>query len=234
MATPFSILAQSHLSWGASPVTQMSKNLPAMQKTQVPSLEWENPLEKRMATQSSIFAWRIPWTEEPGRLGSQRVRQDWSTNTFTFTERCIIIKLTSRIRLRGRGIIGDMRFKNMRSSFKKKKNIFTRMVNLHALKHPSLLLKLKRVLCIFYHSFSLQIYIHFPGQRTSSEIKHAHRIICLKSHPQSASHTMTPSHNMAHVTIPKTESLISRKRSIASNCLILNSFSPLLSQKGFN
>ena len=76
MATRFSILDQSHLFWGASPVTQMAKNLPAMQKTQVPSLEWENPLEKRIATQSSIFAWRIPWTEEPGRLGSQRVRQD--------------------------------------------------------------------------------------------------------------------------------------------------------------
>ena len=48
----------------------------------------ENPLEKGMATHSSILAWRIPWTE-PGRLqsmGSQRVRHDWATNTFnTFT-----------------------------------------------------------------------------------------------------------------------------------------------------
>ena len=49
-------------------VTQMVKNLPAMQKTQVRSLGWEDPLEKGMATHSSIVAWRIPWTEESGRL----------------------------------------------------------------------------------------------------------------------------------------------------------------------
>ena len=48
----------------------MVKNLPVMQETQVRSLGWEDPLEKRMATHSSIFAWRIPWTEEPGRLQS--------------------------------------------------------------------------------------------------------------------------------------------------------------------
>ena len=68
-------------------VAQMVKNLPAMQETQVQSLGWENPLEKGMAIHSSILAWRIPWTEESGRLesmGSQRVRQDWATNTFTF------------------------------------------------------------------------------------------------------------------------------------------------------
>jgi len=54
----------------------MVKNLPAMQETQVRSLGQEDPLEKEMATRSSIFAWRIPWTEEPGRLqsvGLQRV-----------------------------------------------------------------------------------------------------------------------------------------------------------------
>ena len=50
----------------ASLVTQMVKNLPAMWDTQVWSLGQENPLEKRMATHSSILAWRIPWTEEPG------------------------------------------------------------------------------------------------------------------------------------------------------------------------
>ena len=58
---------------------QTVKNLPAMQETQVGSLGWEDPLEKGLATHSSILAWRIPWTEEPGRLqsmGSQRVRQD--------------------------------------------------------------------------------------------------------------------------------------------------------------
>ena len=52
----------------ASLVAQMVKNLPAMQEILVPSLDWEDPLEKRMATHSSILAWRIPWSEEPGRL----------------------------------------------------------------------------------------------------------------------------------------------------------------------
>ena len=54
----------------------MVKNLPAIQETQVQSLGWEDPLEKGMDTHSGIFAWRIPWTEEPGRLqsvGSQTV-----------------------------------------------------------------------------------------------------------------------------------------------------------------
>jgi len=54
----------------------MVKNLPAMQKTQVQSLDQEDPLEKRMATHSSILAWRTPWTEEAGGLwsmGLQRV-----------------------------------------------------------------------------------------------------------------------------------------------------------------
>ena len=46
----------------------MVKNPPAMWETWVRSLGWEDPLEKRMATQSSSLAWRIPWTEEPGRL----------------------------------------------------------------------------------------------------------------------------------------------------------------------
>ena len=52
----------------------MVKNLPAMQESQVRSLAWEDPLEKEMATHSSILAWRIPWTEEPG--GPQRVEHD--------------------------------------------------------------------------------------------------------------------------------------------------------------
>ena len=57
----------------------MVKNLPAMQETPVVSLGWEDPLEKGMATHSSILAWRIPWTEEPGGLQSiesYRVRHD--------------------------------------------------------------------------------------------------------------------------------------------------------------
>ena len=48
----------------------MVKNLPAMQETQVRSMGWEDPLEKEMANHSTILAWRIPWTEEPGRLQS--------------------------------------------------------------------------------------------------------------------------------------------------------------------
>ena len=57
----------------------MVKNLPAMQETLVQSLSREDPLEKGMATHSSILAWRISWTEEPGRLqsmGLQKVRHD--------------------------------------------------------------------------------------------------------------------------------------------------------------
>ena len=60
----------------ASQVAQMVKNLSAMWETQVRSLGQEDPLEKDMATHSSILAWRIPWTEEPSGLqsmGSQKV-----------------------------------------------------------------------------------------------------------------------------------------------------------------
>ena len=51
-------------------MTQMVKNPPAMQESWVHSLGWEDPLEKRMAANSSILAWRIPWTKEPDRLQS--------------------------------------------------------------------------------------------------------------------------------------------------------------------
>ena len=67
-----------------SQVAQTVKNPPAMQETWAQSLDKEDPLEKGMATHSSILAWRIPWTEEPGGLQtmeSQRVRQDLVTNT---------------------------------------------------------------------------------------------------------------------------------------------------------
>ena len=60
-------------------MAQRVKNLPAMQETQVQSLGWEDPLVKGMATHSSILAWRIPWTKEPGGLQSmesQRVGHD--------------------------------------------------------------------------------------------------------------------------------------------------------------
>ena len=60
-------------------VAQRLKYLPTMQETQIQSLGWEDPLEKEMATHSSILAWRIPWMEETGGLqsmGSQRVGHD--------------------------------------------------------------------------------------------------------------------------------------------------------------
>ena len=60
-------------------VAQTVKNLPAMQETWVQSLDWEDPLEKGIASHSSVLAWRIPWTEEPGGLqsmASQRVGHD--------------------------------------------------------------------------------------------------------------------------------------------------------------
>ena len=54
----------------------MVKNLPEMQETQVPSLGWEDPLEKEMATPSSLLAWENPWTEELGRLQSMRSQRN--------------------------------------------------------------------------------------------------------------------------------------------------------------
>ena len=60
-------------------MAQTVKRLPTMQESRVQSLGWEDPLEKEMATHSSTLAWKIPWTEEPGRLqstGSQRVGHD--------------------------------------------------------------------------------------------------------------------------------------------------------------
>ena len=71
----FSPSLDSKLSWGASLVAQLVKNPPAMQKTWVWSLSWGDPLEKRMATHSSILAWRIPWLVQS--LGLQRVTRDF-------------------------------------------------------------------------------------------------------------------------------------------------------------
>ena len=56
-------------------MAQIVKNLPAMQETGVQSLGWEDPLEKELATHSSIFAWRIPWTEEPDGLTGHGVAE---------------------------------------------------------------------------------------------------------------------------------------------------------------
>ena len=70
-------------------VAQMVKNLPAMRETQVQFLGEEDPLEKGMATHSSILPWRIPWTEKLGRLqsmGLQRAGHNCTTNTLTFCE----------------------------------------------------------------------------------------------------------------------------------------------------
>ena len=71
----------------ASLLAQSVKNLPALQETWVQSLGQEDPLEKEVVKHSSILAWEIPWTEEPGGLqsmGSERVRHDWTTNTLTY------------------------------------------------------------------------------------------------------------------------------------------------------
>ena len=82
-----------HPSYGASLIAQSVKNLPAVQETWALSLGWEDPLEKEMATHSSILAWKIPWTEEPGGLqsmGSQKSWNNWATNTSTSTHLMII------------------------------------------------------------------------------------------------------------------------------------------------
>ena len=60
----------------ASMVAQMVKNLPAMPETQVRSLGWEDPLEKEIATHSSILVWEIPWIEEPGGLQSMGITKE--------------------------------------------------------------------------------------------------------------------------------------------------------------
>ena len=73
--------------------------LPAMRETWVQFLGWEDPLEKEMATHSSTLAWKILWTEKPGRLQSmrsQRVRQDF-TFTFIFTFQSDTVALEKRM-----------------------------------------------------------------------------------------------------------------------------------------
>ena len=63
-------------------MAQRLKRLPPMQETQVRSLGWEDPLEKEMATHSSVLAWRIPWMEEPGRPQSTGSRDRTELNIF--------------------------------------------------------------------------------------------------------------------------------------------------------
>ena len=81
----------------------MVKNLAAMQETWVWSLCWEDPLERGMATHSSILAWKIPWTEKPSGLQSmwwQSLGHNWAINTFTLS---LIVKL---ITLCSKNVIG--------------------------------------------------------------------------------------------------------------------------------
>ena len=66
-------------------VAQMVKNLPAMQQIWVRFLDWKDPLEKRMATHSSIPAWKIPWTEEPGGLQSTKWQKLDTTEQLTLS-----------------------------------------------------------------------------------------------------------------------------------------------------
>ena len=84
LLTPLSVYALIIIvSKITSLVSQTVKRLPTMQETQVWSLGLEDALEKEMATHSSILAWKIPWTEQPGWLlsmGSHRVRHDWATS----------------------------------------------------------------------------------------------------------------------------------------------------------
>ena len=72
-------LLHAYYMWRASLLAQTVKNLPAMQVTQVRFLGQEDPLEKEMATHSSILAWRIPWREEPGRLQSMESQESDTT-----------------------------------------------------------------------------------------------------------------------------------------------------------
>ena len=76
----------------ASQVAQMFKNPPAMQEAGVQSLGWEDPLEKKMATHSNIFAWRIPWTEEPGRLQSMGSQESDTTERLPFLSHFLFFK----------------------------------------------------------------------------------------------------------------------------------------------
>ena len=76
-------------------VAQMVKNSPAMRETWIWSLGWEEPMKKGTAIHSSILAWRIPWTKEPGRvqfMGSQRVGHDWATFTYIYIYAYIFVQ----------------------------------------------------------------------------------------------------------------------------------------------
>ena len=73
-------------------MAQLVKNLPAIQETQVWSLNWEDPLEEGMATHSSILAWKVPWTEEPGGYSP------WGCTELAMTERLILSLTDEKIK----------------------------------------------------------------------------------------------------------------------------------------
>ena len=101
------------------------KNPPAKQKTQVRSLGWEDPLEEGMATHSSILAWRIPWTEEPGRLqsiGSQRVDHDWSD--LACTHAYLLLNWFYKARERSKEKNGETVNKTNKIAFKQCKQVW--------------------------------------------------------------------------------------------------------------
>ena len=76
-------------------VVQRLKHLPAMRETWVRSLGWEDPLEKEMATHSTILAWRIPWTEEPGGLQSKGVtKSQTGLTSLTHSDSQILYRLS--------------------------------------------------------------------------------------------------------------------------------------------
>ena len=82
----------------ASLVAQTVKCLPEVRETQVRSLGWEDPLEKEMATHSSILAWKIPWTEEPGRLQSLGLQKS-RTRLSDFTSKSLLM-VTAAMKLK--------------------------------------------------------------------------------------------------------------------------------------
>ena len=87
------IWGEISMSMLTSLVAQTVKHLSTKRETQVWSLVWEDPLEKEMAIHSRTIAWKIPWTEEPGRLqpmGSQRVGHNWATSLITYLCLCRI------------------------------------------------------------------------------------------------------------------------------------------------
>ena len=77
-------------------MAQRVKNLPALQETWVQSWGWEDPLEKGMATHSSILAWRTPWTEEPGKLQSMPGYSPWGHKELDTTEQLTLSFLSSK------------------------------------------------------------------------------------------------------------------------------------------